>query len=523
MKQYKHSTTSMLNFHQYILSINEDDENLFGLLFSPLPILYDPLREIDKISWSNFFFKYNGVVSLPWVQKRKLQQITSKLLSSISSDFQSKEFFLIPAKSNSIDIEFATSETDALISYVSKLSDSSINLLEIYKMPEHPNEFVEGDPNHHSQETYTDVRNLSLLKENITSEVDLNQLFENKYKFNPDSIFPIDTTTNSFTLLKFISYFRYFLKSLPNLYKLSKQFSFNDSFFPYLIESFTVEFIPSSTHHHNSLEKLGDTVLSLCIVSDIIKALPGQPLYYINHKYNKSISNDFFNAISSQNNFQNCIIGPIDEEKVPADCFEAISGAIFTVNGYKSISNFWKERVFDIDDSFIEKNQLKKTINSMRLNLKNSITDVQPTKSMPPYAKQLFDSYMNSNENNDLIMPAQDAFTQGSEMQQKCKMIGAAFLKMMIAKNVFSRMKKDDDLLIIEMKSKKASVEEVAQKIGFPSSRQIKIFIGGLFLTNSFDDVEKIFNSQLTPQFELFPRRRRRHHHLHSQQQENDQ
>lgn len=518
----------MLNFHQYILSTNEQQQNPFGLLFSPLPILYNPLREIDVNSWGNFFFKDCGIVSLPWVQKHKLQQITSKLLGSISSDFQFKDIFLIPAKNDTIDLEFATTESDILISFITTLSNSSINLLEIYKMPEHPNEFVEDDPNHHSKETYEDVRNLALLKENINifNSVDLNDLFSDNYQFNTDSIFPINSNTNSFTLLKFISYFRYFLKSLPNLINLSKQFSFDNSFFPYLVESFTIEFIPSPTHHHNSLEKLGDTILSLCVVTDVIKALPGQPLYYINHKYNKSISNSLFNTIGSQNNFQSCVIGPIDEEKVPADCFEAISGAIFHIKGYDAISSFWKQRIFDIDDSFLEKNQLKKTINSMKLNLSNSITNAQPTKNMPPYAKELFENYKNLSEiNNGFNAPAQDAFTQGSEMQQKCKMIGAAFLKMCIAKNVFSRMKKDEDLLIIEQKSKKASVEEVAQKIGFPSSRQIKIFIGGIFLTNGFDDVEKMVNQQLIPQFELFPRRRRRHHHVHSQiqQDENNQ
>ena len=512
----------MINYHQYILSTNEQ-QNIFGVLISPLPILYDPPREIDMVSWSNFFFKYSGTITLPWVQKRKLQQITTKLLSSLSSEFQLKDIFLIPAQNDSYDIDFALSETDVLISFISELTKLKIN------MPEHPNEFVLDDPNHHSQETYTDARNLALLKENenIFNTVDLNKLFKGQYIFSSNSIFPTNYNTNSFTLLKFISYFRYFLRSLPNLINLCQKFSFDNSFFPYLIESFTIEFIPSPTHHHNSFEKLGDTVLSLCIVTDIIKALPGQPLYYINHKYNKSISNDLFNTIGNQNNFQDCIIGPLDDQKIPADCFEAISGALYSLNGYQSISDFWKQRIYDIDDTFLEKNQLKKTINSIQLSLKNSITNCQPTKNMPPYAMQLFESSQKVEISEEITLnaPAQDSFTQGSEMQQKCKMIGAAFLKMSIAKFVFDRMKKDDDLLIIERKAKKESVEEVAQKIGFPSSRQVKVFIGGLFLTNGFEVVQKVVDEKIIPLFELMPKRRRRHHHHRSeiqQQEENE-
>lgn len=515
----------MLNFHQYILSLNDEQHTPFGLLISPLPILHDSVREIDTITWGKFFFKYNGSVSLSWIEKRKLQQITSKLMNSLSQTFQFKDIFLVPAQNENINIDFATSETDFLISFITTILNSSINLLEIYKMPEHPNEFVQDDPNHHSQETYTDVRNLALLKENenIFNSIDLNKLFKGKFNFNPNSIFPINCEPHTFNLIKFISYFRYFLKSLPNLINLSKKFSFSDSFFPYLIESFTVEFIPSPTHHHNSLEKLGDTILSLCVCNDVIKVLPDQPLYYINHKYNKSISNGLFNTIGSQNNFQDCVIGPIDEEKVPADCFEAISGAIFSVNGYQKLSDFWKQRIFDIDESFQVKNQLTKTIKSMQLNLRNNITDVQPTKNMPPYASQLIQIYNSSHEDQPALnAPAQDAFTQGSEMQQKCKMIGSAFIKSAIAKNVFSRMKKDEDILIIEQKSKKESVEEVAKKIGFPSSRQIKVFIGGVFLTNNYADVEKIVDEQIIPHFELFPRRRRRHHHHRSQEQQDD-
>lgn len=494
----------------------------FGCLMSPVPLLHNIEREIDKSTWGPFSITFEKEASLSWVEQKKLQQITTKLINSISAELQFKDLYLFPihlTKPNtfSIDVNFIQSETDFLINFINTLKTLSINLLDIYTFPEHPNEFVQDDVHHHSEQTYKDFQNLMLLKEYFPPN-DYSSLFKGEFTFSNDSIFPLTgtNTPHNFSLLKFICFFQHFLFKIPHLMNLLKKFSIEFEYFPYFIESFTVEFIPSFTHHHNSLEKLGDTILNLCIVSDVIRSLPDQPLYYINHKYNKSISNGLFNTIGFQNGFQNCIIGPIDEDKVPADCFEALCGSIFRLFGYEKLVAFWRQRIFDIDDGFIEKNQLSKTIQAMKLNLRNEITDIEPSNTMPPFATNFLETYVKSKDQSDFSLhyAAKDAFTQGTEIQQKCKMIGAAFIKAMISKNIFSKMTKDDDLLLIEVKAKKDSVQDVARKIGFPSSRQLKIFIGGLFLTNGYDAVEDLIQEVIIPHFDLLPRRRRRHRRL---------
>ena len=491
----------MNQFFHYSLSF---DGKIFAAFFSTFPALYEDIRNIDKLTWSKFDVSFVGKTTIGWVQKKKMSQITSNILSSFCSDFKQQDFFLIPSKKQEIDIDFASNEANFLINFAQKMKENSINLLEIYKMPEHPNEFVADGQNHHSQQTYDDFSNLCLLKE-VPQSINLNTVFSKEgYQFDQESVFPIHPE-HDFSLLKFISYFRYLIFRIPNLLQLLKSFSLDNSYFPFLVEAFTLEFIPSFSHHHNTYEKLGDAILGLCIVTDVIKALPDQPLYYINHKYNKSISNSLFNAIGAQYHFDKCVIGPIDEEKVPADCFEALAGVLFYNKGYSEINSFWQQRIFDIDDSFLNANQLTKTIKSMRLNLRNAVTDIKPSTNIPPYAQQFV---------GNLNFPAHDAFTNKTEIQQKCKMIGASFLKAIVALCVFTKRRKDEDMLIIEQKVKKNSLEEISQKIGFPNARQLKIFIGGLFLTNDYEQVKNLIIEQFIPYFELLPRRRR-HHRRH--------
>ncbi|OHS99305.1 hypothetical protein TRFO_34277 [Tritrichomonas foetus] len=493
----------MTHYNRYSIFL---DESICGLMYSILPLLHDPIRESDKATWGHFSIRPNGEENLGWVQKKKMLQITNKILSSLNPEFKdnkSQDIFFIPASNENLNLEFATTHSEILYSFATAFLNSGINLSDIYKMPENPNLFVLNDPNHHSNETYTALHDLIMLKENIPENLNIDKLFpNNEFQFTNDSIFPVN---HNFGLLKFIIYFRSIIFRIGNLSNLLRNLSLNESIFPFLIEAFTVEFIPSFTHNHNSFEKLGDAILSLCVIIDIIKALPDQPLYYINHKYGKSISNSIFNVIGAQFNFEKCVIGPIDEEKVPADCFEALSGVIFYLNGFQSITEFWKQRIFDIDDNYLNANQLTKTVNSIKLCLNNEITNIKPSQNMPNYAK----NYVI----NGLNPPALDAFTQGTEIQQKCKMIGSAFLKSSFARYVFSRMKNDEDILLIERKMKKESLNEIAQQIGFPSSRQLKIFIGGMFLTNDYDSIEKIVVEHFIPVFNLFPRRRRRHRH----------
>jgi hypothetical protein len=109
-----------------------------------------------------------------------------------------------------------------------------------------------------------------------------------------------------------------------------------------------------------------------------------------------------------------------------------------------------------------------------------------------------------------LHVPPGQALEQG-EVQQKCKMIGAAFLRAALAIVVYRNMKSVDDFMTVDRKAKNENVEAVARKLQFPGERQLKVLLGGLLLVNSFHDVLAVTESNIIPAFELFRNRRRRH------------
>jgi len=90
-------------------------------------------------------------------------------------------------------------------------------------------------------------------------------------------------------------------------------------------------------------------------------------------------------------------------------------------------------------------------------------------------------------------------------------MIGAAFLKAAIAIVVYRNMKSVDDFMLVDQKAKNENVDAVAKRIEFPNERTLKVFLGGLLLVNSFDEVFAMAEAKLVPEFDLFRRKRRRH------------
>lgn len=498
---------NMNEFHSYSVSLNG---NHFALMISKLPLLHRPLKPIDSLTWGSFSFFENEKLVLPWVQKRKITQMTQKIMNAVGIKFTSIDIFIIPSNTHDLNIDQAQSETSFIEQYLQALASNSIDALSIYAMPEHPNQYTEETTN-----TYQNLINLIEISQNKSKEciTQLKTLCDSKfdkYEFSEDSIYP--NTANfgvSIAYMKFLSYFRMILSKISSLQSLHSQLSLELDMFPYLIESFTLEFIPSFTHHHNSAEKLGDTALSLCIVSDLVRALISHPTHFLNHRYNLAISNNLFNAIGRHYSFSECIVGPIDEEKVPADCFEAISGHVFAKSGYDALHNFWKQSMFGIDEQFLQENRVVKTFEVMKLGVDINSIDMTPSDSIPQYAEKYIGS---------LVPPPKDTFVKKSDFQTKCKMIGASFLKCSLALCVFRRFKTSEDIKIIEQRACNDYVNQVAPNLGFPDGRMFKVFLGGMFLSNSFDSLFELMEKEFIPSFDLFPHhhrhhRHRRHHH----------
>jgi hypothetical protein len=243
-------------------------------------------------------------------------------------------------------------------------------------------------------------------------------------------------------------------------------------------------------------------MLALLVTHDVVKALIDQPIHYINHRVNLTVSNHLFNAIGAHFGFPDCIIGPIDEEKVPADCFEALAGLMYVKSGFQGLRSFWQRLIFALDDKYIEGRKIVKSVEVMKLGLDGRTIRDAPDAPMPGFVRAII---------GGLKHPPEGTFTHGSELQQKCKMVGAVFLKAALAATVFRGMRKTDDFMMVDQKAKKENVNQVATQIGFPNGRQLKVFLGGIALVNTFEDVMALIERVVIPPFELFPRRRRRH------------
>jgi hypothetical protein len=146
---------------------------------------------------------------------------------------------------------------------------------------------------------------------------------------------------------------------LPGLAKLRTAFLLEEMVFPDLIEAFRVEFIPSFVHHHNTLEELCDSVLSVLATLNVARTWIAGPTHRVHQRVGLAVSNGLFTAIGNAYGFESCVIGPIGEPRVPADCLEAVIGFVFLRYGYDKLSEFWQARIAGVDSRELEKCGLK--------------------------------------------------------------------------------------------------------------------------------------------------------------------
>jgi hypothetical protein len=410
-------------------------------------------------------------------------------------------FLLIPSSSPDIVLHEAQAIASFTADYISLCDQYSLDLLEVFEYPAHPNRY---DPvTIRTPETYETVHRLAQLIESprvvpldfVRKAADLcgSVTFDR-------GVFPKESNPG-LAMIKFVCYFRSFLSRLPALANLLQAFSLEPAFFPDLIEAFTIEFIPSFVHHHNTLEKLGDGIVKVIVTLASVQALLRHPIDRVNKRINLVVSNSLFGAIASRYEFEACVIGPIDEEKVPADCFEAVLGAVYARSGYDKLWSFWTARLSALDSRELEVRGLKGTIDAMLLDLQHSIAPCET--SIPSYMAAFIGA----------LRPPPEESLQPGDFQQKCKMIGAAFVKASLCLSVYRTIQSVDEFLIVDQKAKKENVEIVAKTLGFPNQRQLKVFLGGLLLVNQFDDVIAMAEGLIIPAFELRKRRRRRSHH----------
>ena len=222
-----------------------------------------------------------------------------------------------------------------------------------------------------------------------------------------------------------------------------------------------------------------------------MKALSTHPIHFLNVSYNNSISNKFFNDICLQYNFQEAIIGPIDEEKVPADCFEAIAGFLYAHHGISDVESFWKSVLFSLPESCLNNYNLIKAVECLKMDINLNSFDktvqIQLPKFVQPYMK-------------GLNPPLAIAFDHENDYQQRCKMVGAALLKSLVALNCF---KKGKDMKLVEMTVKKDTLVETVPKLGFPNPRIFKVFLGSIYLTNDYDAIATMFNSLMVKKLSI--------------------
>ena len=464
-------------------------------------------------TWGRFKIVELPQTAVSWIQRRKYAQVTKEIMDAIGIKFETNDILVIPSSNcENIDVNESFKCAELLKRYVQCLREMGVDPLLIYKMPEDPNKIMVNKVSKESTLFFQHVQELYRLEEvrhnlgdnNFNNLANVVREFDKDFdrKFGNNSVFPLSNYPG-ISLIRFISYFRCILSRISHLIALFNTYGLETKLFPYFIEVFTISYFPSFTFHHDVMEKVGDTFLSLCVCVNVIKILYNHDLQYINTRYNWLISNDLFIAVADHFNFQDAIIGEIDVEKVPADCFEALTFLFYISGGYEKAYNFWHESLFAIDQKYFEKNpQISKAIEGIKVGAKEIKQEIG--NNVPQFAIKYV-----SNLNPTFY----DVFVKNSELSCRCKMIGAAFIKFAVSYYVYNHLTKGEDILLIERKVKKTSLEEIVPTFGFPNQKVFKIFLGGYFLTNGFQPIYEMFEKYFVQGFELFPEKKRHHHH----------
>jgi hypothetical protein len=129
---------------------------------------------------------------------------------------------------------------------------------------------------------------------------------------------------------------------------------------------------PSFVHHHNTLEKLGHCLLNFLTTLTVVRTIIAHPNHHMNDRINLTVSNALFIAIAAHSNFNPCVIGPIDEDMVPADCFEAVCGFVYARFGFDRLRSFWEARLVSLDARDLEPCRLKGTVDGILLGVQTA-------------------------------------------------------------------------------------------------------------------------------------------------------
>ena len=489
---------NMGKFYIYSLKLKQ---NVFGLIFSHYPLLHQPSTEEDQETWGQFFIEFLEENELSFVQTKRLSEITNELGEAVRIKFP-KDFLLIPCYKRATDNEFAKSEIGFIKEFLNILYSADIDFKEIYKYP--------SKPNMHIQEVFSTSYQLKMLTETIdpkfTPEIK-KQLLDVTSRFYPTclihmkentSIFPVfydndlfESFSPAIGILQFCSYFRSFLSALDHIIQLFSKLRLDVSFFPYLLQSFSLEFIPSFVRNHNFTERIGDAVLDVVVTHSMVSALISKQNYFLNKQIKIAVSNKLFGIIGEQLDFTSCFIGPYDIEKLPGDCFEAIAGSLFNVYSYEKVCDFWREMLFIIPQEKAQELDVLKAVEAMKVGIKSDSIEVIPDNDSPDNILNLI---------GKLVPPPKD---DDGKLQIKCKLIGTAFIKLSIVLTVIRKLKLASDTSLIPHHSSKESLNKVAEKLGLKNSKFLRVLVGGLMLTNGFEPTMRFMQTKVIPLFEI--------------------
>lgn len=487
-----------MKHHSYNLSLDQLD---FGILLSTMPVLRESVRNGDKETWGRFKISHKGEINISWVQRREIMRI-SEIFSSLIFTKAPEGLLFIPSCNGEIDYEFLKSEKEFCYRFISIYKEYQFDFENIYAFPENPNT--------NSPETVQSYKELISLKENgkkLSNDAQLRiiELCESffpsrKFAFLKDSALPsISFNGNpefspSIYLIKFISYFKYFFKAIPAIITIMNSFGIDSHYMPSILESFTLERIPSLVANHNILERIGDSVIDIVVSSSVVRAMIESPNLYINQQIRIIVSNRFFKIIGHQYQFEKALIGPEDQDKVVGDCLESLIGFVFLNFGYEYVCDFWKKMLFTLPITVIQELGLTKAIESLKLGVESKTFNMEPAKQVPKEFSILC---------NNLIMPPERTFSNNDEFSIKCKLIGTSVYKHCVVIKTIQQMIDKKNLELIKTYTSKTSMDQVAINAGLSGSKKMREFLGGLFLQNGYLQTMDFLQSQIITKSEL--------------------
>lgn len=442
------------------------DSVQFGIIQLSLPILSTPVRKMDKLSWGHFSFEEISVQITGWTAKKKLKQATEILLSSFNIE-NPEDFYLVVANS-AIDPTKALESASACKKYCETAVSMGVDLREVYPYPDKPNS--------DSSETIEQFHMLLSMRENCP-EIDFSQL-SSIIPSSSELLFPVDENIPEIRMMSFMAYFISFLSSLKNIKTLHSRLELPAQLFPGLIEAFTLPYTPSPTRNHNPHEKVGDAALGLLVTATLITDMIQHPTRYLNNRVNRAVSNELFSAIAIEWKFSGCLIGRNDEEKVYADCFEAIAGQIYLSQKFDGLRSFWKRGLHCLSNEYLRQKELVKPVEVMKLGFTVNLQQIKPASTVPPVIAEAL---------KGLVLPPQEVFDEDNDFKLKCKMVGAGFIKEVVVTDIASWMKSTDDMKLASAKLSRDSVDKAASTLGVGLGKDLKSVIGGLYLHNGFD------------------------------------